>query len=415
MNRKYLLRKIGADLPKTRMVIDDQDAWDIISRMMLKHKNCACDYDKIAADFAGMDTYDTARALWNFCKQNIAYHEESVNQQYVSSPQTILTRGYCDCKGYALFIGGVLDALNRRGEGIKWKYRFASDDAGSDVPGHVFIVITDDGREIWVDPVLNYFNQDYNYSYWEDRKPVAKVAGCGCESRSIGSTTSQTGTAIIKLTASLAPIPVYGWIATAAGAVIGGIISIVGSKWNQSDDVRWLIQLYQYYVQGNKTVTSDHLVNEALTQTAQAYFSVVMGVPIGGRKDLNILQSGDGNTNTPTGQTATQRATNYLAWKNLTGLIPQDNAIQAAIIAGQLNFGGAPGSWAVLLPAPSTIAKDSSGNVDVQTASGTYVDATGNLVENQGTSAGAVSILGGGNKMILIAAAAAIALILIIK
>lgn len=140
-----------------------------------------------------------------------------------------------------------------------------------------------------------------------------------------------------------------------------------------------------------------------------------MGVPIGGRKDLNILQSGDGNTNTPTGQTATQRATNYLAWKNLTGLIPQDNAIQAAIIAGQLNFGGAPGSWAVLLPAPSTIAKDSSGNVDVQTASGTYVDATGNLVENQGTSAGAVSILGGGNKMILIAAAAAIALILIIK
>lgn len=392
------------------MVVDDQDAWDIMSRMMLKHKSCACDYSKIASDFEGDSTYAIASNLWNFCKNNLQYKEESIHRQYVSSPQTMLSRGYCDCKGYALFIGGVLDALNRKGYAIRWKYRFASDDPKTEIPGHVFIVINDDGSEIWVDPVLSQFNEDHYFFSHQDRKVAAKVAGCGCgcAGEAIGATTSQTGTAIIKITASLAPIPVYGWIATAAGAIVGGIISIVGSKWNQSDDVRWLIQLYQYFVVGQKTVTSDHLVNEALTQTAQAYFSVVTGVPIGGRKDLNILQSGDGNTNTPTGQTPESRATNYLNWKGLTGKIPMDNVVQAANIAARLNFSAPAGSWASLTPAPSTIVKDDAGNVELPGTSATYVNAAGQLVSPVQSSAGI-----GGNKMILIAAAAAIALILI--
>jgi hypothetical protein len=404
LNRNYLLKKIGAELPQARMVVDDQDAWDIMNRMLLKHKSCACDYSKIAPDFEVGDTYDICRALWDFCKKNIAYSEESINKQYVSSPQTILTRGYCDCKGYALFIGGILDALNRVGYNIKWKYRFASDDLENEIPGHVFIVVEDRAQEIWVDPVLNSFNEDHFFPYWQDRKIAAKVAGCGCGS-ALGATTQQTGLAIIKISAALAPVPVVGWIIGAAGAVVGGIISIVGSAWTQSDDVRWLIQLFQYYVQGTKSVTSDHLTNEGLTQAAQGYFSVVLGVPIGGRKDLNILQSGDGNTNTPTGQTATERATNYLNFKNLTGKIPLENAVAAANIAATLNFSGAAGSWAGLTAAPSTIQKDSAGG-PAPVASGTYVNSAGQLV-----NPAAVSV--GSNKFILFAAAAAIALILI--
>lgn len=392
------------------MVVDDQDAWDIMSRMMLKHKKCACDYSKIAEDFASDSVYDIANRLWNFCKNNLQYREESIHKQYVSSPQTMLSRGYCDCKGYALFIGGVLDALNRKGYNIRWNYRFASDDPESKIPGHVFIVIDDDGYEIWVDPVLNQFNEDHYFYSYQDRKVAAKVAGCGCDSNSIGATVSQTGTAIIKVTGELGRIPVAGWIVSAAGAIVGGIISIVGSKWNQSDDVRWLIQLFQYYVQGQKNVTSDHLVNEALAQTAQAYFSVVTGVPIGGRKDLNILQSGDGNTNTPTGQAAETRAANYLIWKGLTGKIPTDNAVQAANIAARLNFSAPAGSWASLMPAPSTIVKDAAVNAGGGGGglTSTYVNPQGQLVAPAVQSTGF-----GGNKIILIAAAAAIALILI--
>jgi hypothetical protein len=411
MNRAYFLKKIGRGLPEPKMVIDDQDAFDIMNRMLLKHKACACDYSAIAPEFAGGNTEDICRALWTFCKENLEYREESVNRQFVSSPQTILARGYCDCKGYALFIGGVLDALNRDGYGIRWKYRFASDNPDTEIPGHVFVVVTEPAGEIWIDPVLNFFNEEHFFSSWQDRKISAKVAGCNCGGH-VGATTSETGTAIMKISAPLAVVPVVGWIVSAAGAVVGGIITIIGSRWTQSDDVRWLVQLFQYYVQGNKSVTSDHLVNEGLTQTAQAYFSVVLGVPIGGRKDLNILQSGDGNTNTPTGQSAVERARNYLAWKGLAGKIPETNAIEAATIAAQLNFNAAAGSWAGLFPAPSTIVKDAqpagTPTYDVNPSS-SYVNSAGQLVTSTPTPA----LSAGNNKLVLIAAAAAIAIILI--
>lgn len=403
MNRQYLINKIGSPLPPEMLVVADQDAYDIIKRMVIKHKNCACDYDKIAADFDAQDIYDVCKKLWVFCKNNLKYDEETIDRQEVSAPQTILQRGHCDCKGYALFIGGILDALNRRGWNIKWKYRFASDNLFNETPGHVFVVVTDGLHEIWVDPVLSEFNQDHFFPYYQDRRvtvPVA-VGRCGCDNAAIGAT-ADYGTMLIKIAPALAEIPVLGWIGGAAAVVIGGIISIVGTRFNQSGDVRWLVQLFQYYVQGNAAVTSDNKVNEALTPQAQAFFSVVLGVPIGGRKDLNILQSGDGNTNTPTGQTAAQRAQNYLAFKDLQGLVTIDQATQAAqIAAASFKFSGPPGSWAGLTAAPSTIQKDPA-----ETPT-TYVNQYGQM-----TTAAGVPVAGH-NNLILLAAGAAVLFLLI--
>lgn len=412
INKNYLIRKIGAPAPKPKMVVADQDAYDIIAQMMRKHKSCACDYDKIADDFDRGNAYDTAAALWNFCKNNIAYDEESINKQFVSSPQTILSKGHCDCKGYALFIGGVLDALNRKGYNYKWRYRFASDDLFNEIPGHVFIVVIDNGKEIWVDPVLPEFNDDHYFPYYQDKKVSAAVGGCGCgcAGHAIGATTAATGQAIIKIAPLLATVPVVGWVASAAAEVIGGIISVVGSKWNQSDDVRWLAQLFEFYALGNKNATSDHLVNEADAPNAQAFFSVVLGVPIGGRKDFNILQSGDGNTNTPNGHDATQRATDYLNFKNLTNQVPLSQAVAAANIAAGLNPSKFPvGGWANLTPAASTIQKGADNST-----SDLYVTPSGSLT--QGITASNVSgypATGGGNKLILFAAAAAIAILIL--
>jgi hypothetical protein len=409
LNRQYLINKIGSPLPPEKLVVEDQDAYDIMKRMLIKHKKCACDYDKIASEFEAQDIYQVCKKIWTFCKNNIAYDEESINRQEVSAPQTILKRGHSDCKGYALFIGGILDALNRQGWEINWHYRFASDDLFNETPGHVFVVVKDGLNEIWVDPVLSEFNQDHYFPYFQDKKisvsPQA-VGRCYAEHKNaIGATASQTGQMIMKISPALAYIPVIGWVAAAAGEIIGGIISIVGSKWNQSPDVRWLIQLFEYYVKGNAGATSDnHISSEADTQPAQAFFSVVLGVPIGGRKDFNILQSGDGNTNTPTGLTPVQRAQNYLAFKNLAGSITLDQATQAAIIAGQLNPNGVkPGGWAGLVAAPAVI--DKSGN----TAPNLYVNQSGQLTNQSG------SVVPSGNSNIILLAAGAAILFIILK
>jgi hypothetical protein len=368
-----ILNLLGKQPYKERLLVDRQDTQDIIEAILNKHDSCTADYDKIAFLFDGGKVPQICERLFNFCKENLAYVVERTKAQYTSKPSTMLRRGHADCKGYALFCGGVLDALKRKGEKISWAFRFASYKLWQKKPYHVFIVVYYQGQEIYIDPVFSSFHYRKPALWLQDyvmtaQQPAA-IAGMMCDTRgrlnvlsdgecTVGATTSQTGAQIMKIAPALAVVPVVGWIAGAAAEVIGGIVSIVGSKWNQSPDVRWLVQLYEYYAKGNAGATSDNKVSETDTQPAQAWFSVVLGVPIGGRKDFNILQSGDGNTNTPTNQTDVQRAQNYLNWKGLAGQVSLQDATNAADIAATMNPSKFPvGGWASRTAAPWVIAK----------------------------------------------------------
>lgn len=410
MNRQYLIRKIGSPLPPEKLVIEDQDAYDIINRMVIKHKACACDYDKIADEFEGQDIYDVCQKLWNFCKRSFIYDEETIERQAVSSPQTMLMRGHCDCKGYALFIGGILDALNRRGWGIKWKYRFASDDLFNEVPGHVFIVVRDGLHEIWVDPVLSEFNQDHFFPYYQDKKvsAPAAVGYCSDQAQAIGSTYT-TGVMISKIAPALGSVPVVGWIAAAGGELIGGFLQLFGSHYNLSTDVRWLTQKYEYYVLGLAGSTSDNHVNENNTPSAQKWFSAVLGVPIYDQLRYHALRGTSPQTGRSLNISRDQRAKNYLASapdavKN--GVTYQDayNATYPADQFKENNIDGnfPPGSWKGFVAAPSLIEKNPAAQPTV------YVDQYGNVTQPSG-----VPVVRH-NNLILVAAGAA-ALLIILK
>jgi len=131
----------------------DQTVKDIIIEVLNGHEDFSDDYDRIALFFDGNSIEKTCTSLFDFCKQNLPYIEENEEEQTVASPSALLTRGHCDCKGYANFSGGILSALNRQGKKIKWNYVFASYDLLRKSPHHVFInVIDDDGNEIWIDP-----------------------------------------------------------------------------------------------------------------------------------------------------------------------------------------------------------------------------------------------------------------------
>lgn len=414
MTRQYLLNKIGRASPPEKMVIEDQDAYDIIKRMVLKHKSCACDYDRIASDFDAPDVYQVAEKLWNFCKNNIAYDEESITRQEVSAPQTILKKGHCDCKGYALFIGGVLDALSRQGWNIKWKYRFASDDLFNEIPGHVFIVINDQGNEIWIDPVLGQFNQDHFFPYYIDKKinvPDA-VGRCGYTDPVAVGSTYTTGVMISKVSPALAAIPVVGWIGAAGGELIGAFLQIFGSRYNTSTDVRWLTAKFEYYVLGNAGATSDNHVNENDTANAQKWFSTVLGVPIYDQLRYHALRGTSPQTGRSLNITREQRAMNYLASApDAVKLgVNFNDAYAATYPADQFkenNIDGnvPPGSWKSFVAAPSLIETNPAAQPTV------YVDQNGNLTTPSGAPYQAT---GTHNNLILLAAGAAI-LFLILK
>jgi hypothetical protein len=391
------------------MIVADQDAYDIIQRIIIKHKNCAGQYDKIAADFDARDIMDVCHKLWAFCKNNLAYQEETINKQDVSSPQTILKRGYCDCKGYALFIGGVLDALNRQGGwNIKWFYRFASDDIFNSIPGHVFVVVVDQGQEIWVDPVLSSFNADHYFPYYEDKRvraAVASMGGCECEPvASIGATGQETGQMIAKIAPALAVVPVIGWVAAGAGELIGGFLMIFGSKYEESTNVRWLTQIFEVKVLGWDTKSDNSVAKENIA-TAQKWFSTVLGVPIYDQFRYWTLRGQDMKTLQMKNVTHEDRAREYLKFPDVAQSgTTFDQALEATYIADTMDPRAGKKAWAGATAAPSLIDKSGAA---------LHVDASGNLVTASGQAAGTTTA--GGNKIILIAAAAAIAFILIKK
>jgi len=152
ITRQTILEKLPAFKDEWIVVHHDQHVRHIISEVLNAHKLFASDYDLFAADFDGDTIEEIASNLFDFCKRNIEYKEEGDEWQTTALPAGILSRGYGDCKHYASFCGGVLDALNRRGKSINWCYRFASYRMLDSTPHHVFVVIKKGDREIWIDP-----------------------------------------------------------------------------------------------------------------------------------------------------------------------------------------------------------------------------------------------------------------------
>lgn len=147
---------ILADLPEYRdewvKVVDHQTVEDIIPEVLEAHRQFRGHYDRIAYHFDDADIERVCGALYQFLKKNVRYWEEGVRSQTTAIPAGLLIRGHGDCKQYAGFVAGVLDALGRQGRKIDWCYRFASYKPLVRTPHHVFVVVRDGDDEIWIDP-----------------------------------------------------------------------------------------------------------------------------------------------------------------------------------------------------------------------------------------------------------------------
>jgi hypothetical protein len=166
MTKETLLAVLPDYRHKLVMIKKRQSVSDILKEVLVSHEFFEKDYDTIAAKFLGGSDLEIAKRIFNFLKLNVRYYEEPESKQVIKSPAAIIETGVCDCKCYASFIGGVLDAINRQGGEFVWNYAFASYTAGVDTPGHVFVQIDIDGTEYWIDPVLSSFDK---------RRPVPKV------------------------------------------------------------------------------------------------------------------------------------------------------------------------------------------------------------------------------------------------
>jgi len=178
ISRAFLLHQISGFENKRNLIVEDQSTGDIIKAILDTHPKYKNDYNKIANYFRGSNEIKSCEKIWKFLKKNIRYVVESENKQFVRSPAAILKQAVSDCKCYALFAGGICDSL-----GMKFCYRFASYNDYNKQPGHVFVVVNPGTEnEIWIDPVLSYFNYKKPYFYKIDKKPkmaIYSISGIG--------------------------------------------------------------------------------------------------------------------------------------------------------------------------------------------------------------------------------------------
>lgn len=411
MNRGLIMGKLPAPGSGSVLIEKDQSVFDIMSLIKYVHKKNLSNYDRIAGMFWKGNVYDTCEALWKFCKNNIRYSIETDKVQTVRSPQRILSEVFGDCKHYASFIGGVLGALQRQGYKIDWKYRFASYRLFDSTPGHVFVVVND-GEEIWIDPVLNSFDEHKPYMYAQDRKISNAMLGCNCNSGKIGSVGASYGWAnranaaygyentmgslkedftiggngLLSVAPALAVIPVIGWIGGAIIGAVGGIMRLVGGLLNDyktSTQVRWLDQLFEYYVQGNTNSTSDHHVNETNVPAAHAWFYTVLGIPMYDRIRFNALK-GLG------GKSKAQAVADYYAAAPDAKNVPPDAVAHAYDIAQTMKFTDPPGGWRDMHAAnvyPTMLVPPQLTNVNVNQPTPNNMFTNSILPMSQGTPA----------------------------
>lgn len=162
------------------LVVDPQSTTDIEQLILSKHEEYAADYDLISHYFDTGNIIDTSRGIFEFLKAYVPYTKESGKYQTVKSPARILLVDdgsnpfdRVDCKNYASFIAGIIDSIQRKNpDNWDWAYRFASYDAANPEPGHVFVVVTIDGKELWIDPVFTSFNSGDLHEWELDRKPA---------------------------------------------------------------------------------------------------------------------------------------------------------------------------------------------------------------------------------------------------
>jgi len=185
ITKDFILSKLPPYTGSKKVLIDEQDTQDIIKGILDNHELYKSDYDKISEYFVGSNDINTAKNVYFFLKKYVPYYIEPTKLQTLRSPSAILSFK-ADCKAYANFVNGIFDSLNRKGIfKIPLAYRFASYKVNSNNPGHVFAVLyPGSNNEIWVDNVLDNFNEKKQPTYVKDKKiKMALVSMSGLDNK----------------------------------------------------------------------------------------------------------------------------------------------------------------------------------------------------------------------------------------
>ena len=319
-----------AELPPYRdewvMRKKHQQVKDIVKWTIDAYPRFESDYDRIGMFFLGASVAETCENLYTFLIRNVRYVEEGVDWQSIERPAGILIRGFCDCKGYANFIGGCLGAINRmNGYCIDWNFCFASYKIEERTPYHVFIVARDNNGEIFVDPTPGANDMTPVWVINEKiEEPMPLMENVGSLMENVGRVNAAGelyytpgGVGVTVGTVPYTGIPEADVYIKAINAVLGPLqqqfprgtlvgdwLSDIGNPAGALQDIAHAIGGYKYtggdYALGeifinrvmNKATTSRWDTPDGIVPIAWLYFSTLFGLPIAVNTDFDAIKNG---------------------------------------------------------------------------------------------------------------------------
>lgn len=188
ISKEKILGKLPPFKNEVQQITENQSYSDIEQAILNAHLKYADQYLKIAPFFYKGSFYKSAKFLFQWVVENIPYKIESSYSQKIKSPAAIIATHSSDCKNYSLFIGGVLQGLEKLYfPGLSIKYRFANYSGGK-YPEHVYVIANYKGEEIILDAVTKKFNIEEIYYFHIDKKPknmalhsINGLSNCVCD------------------------------------------------------------------------------------------------------------------------------------------------------------------------------------------------------------------------------------------
>jgi len=131
---------------------------DIISTLHKALPQAVKEVATSAEQFRGVNNFETARNIWNYLRKELKYKKDPNGYQFIKLPRRLTTVKNGDCKSYSLLAASILSALKMP---VIFRYGAYNTEL---TPSHVYVITKDEnGNEIIIDGVYNYFNKEVPY------------------------------------------------------------------------------------------------------------------------------------------------------------------------------------------------------------------------------------------------------------
>jgi hypothetical protein len=147
-----------------QVILQNAHLWDTMDLIPKVVGGTLAQTFEISRHLYDKDQYTCCRKIWQFVYDHIDYYKDEPGAEQVRSPARAWADRFegVDCDCYSVFISSILSNL-----GIPHVLRITK--YGSDTFQHIYpVVLTEDGKEIIIDCVTEFFDHEVTYTQKKD-------------------------------------------------------------------------------------------------------------------------------------------------------------------------------------------------------------------------------------------------------